>query len=94
MPLKKNELPTKDKIISHMRTGIVNFTFKKKDGELREMNGTLVENQIPEFRAKETSANPHDADPDLVVCWDTDKTAWRSFKISSLEEYNGRVQLL
>lgn len=90
--MKKNEIPTKDVVLSHMKSGIANFTFEKKSGEIREMNATLCSSQIDPRFHKETNPNPHDANPDLVVCWDVDKDGWRSFKLSTLTEYKGQVR--
>lgn len=90
--MKKNQIPSKEIVISHMKSGIANFKFEKKDGELREMNATLVSSQIDPRFHKETNPNPYDANPDLVVCWDIDKSGWRSFKLSTLTEYNGQVR--
>ncbi len=83
--------PSKELVIQHMKSGIANFKFEKKDGELREMNATLVCSQIDGRFHKETNPNPHDGNPDLVVCWDMDAKGWRSFNLTSLKEYNGKV---
>jgi hypothetical protein len=90
--MKKNQIPTKDAILVHLKSGITNFKFEKKDGELREMNATLVSSQIDPRFHKETNPNPHGGNPDLVVCWDVDQVGWRSFNVSSLKEYNGKVR--
>ncbi len=93
MPLPKNQLPTKDLIRKHMKSGIVNLKFKKKDGELREMNATLQTRKMERQFIKEENPNPPGADGNLFVCYDTDKKNWRSFKIDTIEEYNGVVAL-
>jgi len=86
--MKKNQLPTKDFIIMQMKSGIVNFKFEKKDGELREMNATLIDANIDPRFQKNTSPNPSDNPSDLVVCWDVDQKGWRSFNVPTLKEYN------
>lgn len=90
--MKKTELPSKELVITHMKNGIANFKFEKKDGTIREMNATLNSSQIDSRYHKETNPNPHDANPDLVVCWDVEAKGWRSFNISTLQEYNGAVR--
>ena len=90
--MKKLQFPSKDTVIGHMKTGIVNFKFEKKDGELREMNATLISSAIYQRFHKEQNPNPYGANPDHVTCWDVDQQGWRSFNISSLKEYNGKVQ--
>ena len=89
--MKKNEIPTKELVISHMKTGIINFKFEKKNGEIREMNGTLMNTVIAPLQHKETSPNPPTNSADLVVCWDADASGWRSFNLSTLTEYNGKA---
>ncbi len=93
MTLPKNKRPTKDLIRKQMKTGVVNFTFKKKDGELREMNGTLQTRKMERQFIKEENPNPPGSDQNLMVCYDIDKKAWRSFKIDTIEEYKGVVAL-
>ena len=93
MPLSPGKRPTKYAIIKHLNEGIVNFKFTKKDGEEREMNGTTCAIYINDPRAIMRDANPvGNKDDNLVVCWDVDNEGWRSFKIDTLEEYNGLVK--
>ena len=76
-------------ILKHLYNGVVTLSFKKADGELREMNATLVTKYIDPKEIKESMANPEDSNPNLVVCWDMDKRGWRSFKVDTIEEYKG-----
>ena len=86
--MKVNKIPSKDFILKQLYRGVVNFTFTKADGELREMNATLSSQLIETNQLKESNPNPPSND-DLIVCWDTDKKGWRSFKVSTLTEYKG-----
>lgn len=79
----------KELVLKHLYNGIVNLTFKKANGELREMNATLITRYIDAKEIKESMANPPESDPNLVICWDIDKKGWRSFKIDTIEEYKG-----
>lgn len=90
--MKKNQIPTKDFVIMQMKSGVVNFKFEKADGELREMNATLADSQIDARFQKNTNPNPSTNSEELVVCWDIDKNGWRSFNLSTLKEYNGKVR--
>lgn len=82
--------PPREKIIRDMRKGIVEFTFTKSDGELREMRGTLVNRVIPEDKIPTTDYNSvSKANPDVIRCFDIDIKDWRSFKISTLQSYEG-----
>ena len=88
--MKKNQIPTKDAIIGHLKQGIVEFKFTKSDGEVRKMKATLSDALIEQKDHKETSPNPYSNPDDLVVCWDTVAGGWRSFKPSTLIEYMGK----
>ena len=83
--------PTKEVVVGQKKRGVVNFKFEKANGELREMNATLQNTAIDPKQHKETSPNPPTNSPDLVVCWDVDAGGWRSFKLSTLTEYNGAL---
>jgi len=88
---KLNKIPDRQFILSEMYRSVVNLKFKKVDGEEREMNATLVTRLIDSRQIKESSPNPSDGDPNLIVCWDVDRKGWRSFKIDTVLEYNGVV---
>ena len=75
-----------------MYAGIVGFTFKKKNGELREMKATLVTSQIQSNQLKEENPNPPNSDKNLIVCWDIDASGWRSFNVDTLTEYSGIIR--
>lgn len=63
-----------DNLRSMMKDGIVKFQFEKKDGSIRQASGTLKETIFDyTFKGGRQSA------PDMIVYWDTDKNAWRSF---------------
>lgn len=82
-------VPEKNFILKEMRRGIVEVKFTKANGEERVMHGTLNSSRIPKREHRETNPNPHNESKDLVRCFDVEKDAWRSFKISTLLEYNG-----
>ena len=86
-----NKTPDKNYILKQLYSGVVNFTFTKKDGELREMNATLVTRLIDDKQIKESNPNPSDGDTNLIVCWDTDANGWRSFNVDTVKEYKGLV---
>jgi hypothetical protein len=83
--------PPKKKIIKDMRKGIVQFSFHKLNtGELREMRATLMNKHIPEKELPESDQNVTISN-DLVKCFDVDAEGWRSFRISTLESYDGII---
>jgi len=89
--MKQQQIPSKETVIGHMKIGIVNLKFEKKNGEIREMNATLMNTVIAPLQHKESSPNPYTNPADLVVCWDADAAGWRSFNLSTLTEYNGNA---
>jgi hypothetical protein len=55
------------------------------DGTKRVMKCTLRENELPKMKIDESKKDVKKND-DLVVVWDLDKSAWRSFKFKSITE--------
>lgn len=63
-------------IVKLLKRGIVDFSYKKKDGSIRKATGTLKD-----FKIKvKKSGN--------IVYYDTDKKGFRSFKLENLKEVN------
>lgn len=63
-----------------MKRGIVEFVFKKKStGKIRRAHGTLKRDLIPP-EAQRKKGRPRKRPDDLVIYYDTDKKAIRSFK--------------
>lgn len=68
------------RIYSSMLVGEVAFTFKKVNGEIRHAVGTL--RNFDYIRQSAGDADGRNAD---VICfWDCEKSAFRSFKASTL----------
>jgi len=93
MPMKPGLAPTRQLVMKQLHTGVVNLSFTKKDGSLREMNATLVTSEIPEIHQKKELPNDP-REQDNVLVWDVDQIGWRTFKISMIESYNGLVRLV
>jgi hypothetical protein len=64
-----------------LSTGVVRLSFKKKDGETREMLCTLNDDLLPK---KEVEAKERKKNPDVLAVWDCEKEGWRSFRIDSI----------
>lgn len=68
------------KLKAQMALGVVYFTFKKANGEIREAVGTLARN-LYQYDYKGTGyASP----ANCIRYWDVQKKAFRSFTVSSL----------
>lgn len=84
--------PDRQFILKQMYQGVVSFTFKKKNGEMRDMQATLVTRLMESNQIKESNPNPPEGDSNLIVCWDVEANAWRSFNMDTVTEYRGLVQ--
>ena len=93
MPMKEGLRPKQELVMKQLYSGVVNLSFTKKDGSLREMNATLVTSEIPEVHQKKELPNDP-REQDNVLVWDVDQIGWRTFKMSMLESYNGLVRLV
>jgi hypothetical protein len=73
-------------IVDTLREGVVNLSFTKvKDGEVREMKATLLQDMIPEEKMPKTDANANTEKNQLAVrVFDLDLEDWRSFRVDSL----------
>ena len=68
------------KLVDMMKLGIVEFIYKKKStGQKRKAHGTLKRDLIP-VEARRKSGRPKKRPEDLIIYFDTDKHAIRSFK--------------
>lgn len=70
-----------EKVKDEMRKGVVLVTFKKKDGTVRVMEATLADYLLPETHGSGRKPNE-----EVVVCFDLEKEAWRSFRKDSVIE--------
>lgn len=66
------------KLKAALKKGIVKFYFIKVDGSIREAFGTLKSSLVPP-----TQGNRREC-PTTQTYYDTEKQAWRSFKIANL----------
>ena len=72
----------KDTLLEMFRSREVTVKFRKANGEIRVLRGTLQENVIPEVHSSRTK-RPDDG---LVTVWDLDQQDWRSFHPYSVIE--------
>ena len=72
-----------------MRTNIVQFSYFKTDGSIRQARGTLCLDLIPEKDRPQSASEHSDESPkkrkenyETLTYYDLDREAWRSFKIT------------
>ena len=72
----------REELITHLRTNpTTTVTFTKVDGTKRVMNCTLMEGYVPVME----STSERKENKDVVVAYDLDKGAWRSFRVDSIQ---------
>lgn len=67
-----------------METGICHFTFKKKDGSLREAFGTWCPEKYGQPRVAEKKQTEEIENAQTVVFFDLQAMGWRSFITANL----------
>ena len=67
-----------------MRTEIVNLTFRKTDGTLRNMKCTLLPKLLPEAIVSDKPKRK--VSEDTLAVFDLEKNEWRSFRYDSVTE--------
>lgn len=75
----------KDTLKDLLKRKIVQIKFTKTDGTERVMKCTLLEDIVPIYEKK--TERVKQTNDDLLAVWDLDKAAFRSFKLSSLIDY-------
>lgn len=73
-----------NKLHNLLKTRIVEFTFTKKDGTKRIAHGTLSAVYFADNGIESKSERTRKTNPNVVVYFDTDKNAFRSFTKASL----------
>lgn len=78
----------RDKLLKDLRDYVIEVSFIKVDGTLRNMRCTLDPRHLPpryltEDRSQEQEF--HQKNPDVISCWDVQNGGWRSFRIDSVQ---------
>jgi len=77
---------SKTSIIQELEEGVVSIKFTKNDGSIRTMSATLNSEYVT-FAESDDLATTVKKSAQPV--WDTEASAWRSFRWDSLQEVNG-----
>ena len=82
-------MATKEELIKLLKDKVVTIKFKKKDDTVRKMICTLSEDYLPEREDKGEikEAKTKKENPNTLPVWDLEKSAWRSFRVDSVVEY-------
>ena len=72
-------------LIEYLRWNTVKVNFEKTDGTIREMRCTLKKDLIPPpDKYPVNKKKVRELNDEVVVVWDLDKEAWRSFRVDRL----------
>jgi len=75
----------REQLIETLSSKVLNVTFEKKDGTLREMTCTLDEGMIPEEK-RPKGTGERKVNEEVLSVFDLNIKEWRSFRIDSLKE--------
>lgn len=81
--------PTRESVVSTLRTSVCKVVFNKANGDVRTLYGTLKQSLIPEAawgdpEKKKDEKTQKNVRENNVAVWDTEKAAWRSFNLPNL----------
>jgi len=79
---KMKNIPTKQDLISRLQKETLTVTFLKLDGDRRVMTCTKSFDIIPVEHHPKTEKPPKE---DTITVWDTNASAWRSFRYDRIE---------
>ncbi len=78
----------KQELLNLLHTENVVVTFKKVNGEFREMTCTLRSESIPVVESDKPKQK-HTPNPEVCPVYDTKAQGWRSFRFDSIINVNG-----
>jgi len=73
---------TKTELRDLAKSQIIEVTFKKKNGDVRVMDCTLLEKYLPPQQDIEVTTTADN--PNVLAVWDVGVSGWRSFRIDSI----------
>ena len=76
----------RDEIVNLLKNGMATVIFTKVDGSVRTMNCTLNSRYMPGIIPESAETNTKTKSNSSVAVWDTDKNAWRSFRVDSVQK--------
>lgn len=78
------KIAAKRAIQTALRIGVISITFKKSDGELREMMATLNPSALEEMGIEYNHSKICGENLDVVTVVDFEEKAWKSFRMDRL----------
>lgn len=81
----------RDLLLQMLRESVITVNFTKVNGESRTMICTLRDDVLPEQIDLEEVVQQKTRSSEAVVVWDTIVGGWRSFRLDSIIDINGKV---
>ena len=76
-----------DKIVKQLRSGVIQVTFNKVDGEKRVMPCTLMAEYMPSWSDnKADQIENFSVNKSVIRAFAIDKQAWRSFRVDNVTQ--------
>ena len=75
--IREKRLKDVSRLKKLLKTGVVEFSYKKKDGTVRKAKGTLKDTLIPETDREDDRKK--NLNKDVLCYWDLKKDDWRCF---------------
>lgn len=84
----------KNKLITELKNSIVTITFKKLNGDIRNMECTLAESYLPVANKndKMSQRKIREISPEVLCVWDINKNDWRSMRWDNIMEVSHNEQ--
>lgn len=81
-------IPTREELLKLLGEELVEVTFLKLDGDQRIMTCTLRPNYLPEANREDklSQTKIRNLEDKVIVVWDTNANAWRSFRYDRVKE--------
>lgn len=79
-------IPTEEKLLEILNTGVLIVTFNKLDGDERVMTCTKNIEHIPEESRPKSEKAPKKG---TITAWDLNANGWRSFKYDRVTKVEG-----
>lgn len=73
---------TREFLEQQLQNGICIVVFTKGNGEVRELECTLLESFIVKYEKKTDRVKPKNEN--ILAVWDVESEGWRSFKVDSV----------
>ena len=80
-------------LYEQLMSGILEIKFIKTDGSERVMVSTLQKSYLPPAPERDSDYEPRAKNFEVIAVWDIDKSAWRSFRLDSIESFKPVLEL-